>query len=90
MPTPTPQNAHSQLRCDWQGWLDHVQHVDASDEEKCKLIEIVWSIMVTFVDLSWDGTPQKQTATQKTCGKPLELAAALRSAVLKSKDKEET
>ncbi|MEM6946397.1 MAG: hypothetical protein AAF565_21850, partial [Pseudomonadota bacterium] len=71
------------LVLDWVDWLGHLEGLDATEAEKSQLIETVWTIIVAFVDLGWE------VAATKPCGQDLDLAAALRAAVLNSTEKED-
>ena len=84
-PTPPPkiEPQRPSLTCDWQEWAEYLDHFDASDTTKREMIETIWAIVVTFVDLGWDVDPGKN------CGQTLDLNAALAKAVLNSTEKKE-
>ena len=48
---PPDTNNRQAITCDWEEWRDYLEHVDASDEEKRQMIETVFAIVVSFVDL---------------------------------------
>lgn len=41
------------LRFEWTDWLPYLEDQDIPDEHKRALIETLWSIVVSFVDLGW-------------------------------------
>lgn len=77
--TEDPPKAQA-LRFDWQDWLPHFDDEDIPDNDKRAMIEALWSIVVAFVDLGWDITPD----AKETCGQDLDLTALLNAAVLQS------
>ena len=81
-PRPPPK-----LLFNWEDWLPYLADADATDEQKRELIETIWSIVCNFVDLGWevgDALPLRK----KTCGKDIDLKAALQAAMLHSNDNE--
>lgn len=82
-PTPPPKPS---IHLNWKEWLPYVAHSDASDDEKRKAIEAIWSLAFAFVDLGWeiDDSPE-------TSGQSLDLITALQAAVVysESQQKEE-
>jgi hypothetical protein len=66
------------ITCDWEEWREFLEHVDASDEDKRHMIEMVFAIVVAFVDLGWE------IGSKDSCGQNLDLKAALTTAVLNS------
>ncbi len=89
MPDTPPQTSQTALICDWQDRVEHLPDIEASDAEKRALIEMLWPIVVLFVDLSWQCAPRPQTAPQESCGQQPDLAAALLYAVLNSPEQED-
>jgi len=64
-----PETAPPRLSIDWEAYLPFFEDEDISDEEKRELIEALWSIMVSFVDLGFGIHP-----VQQHCGKDVSLA----------------
>lgn len=81
--TPPTKPTPPSLKLDWEDWLPYLDDSDATDAEKRALIETLWSIVLGFVDLGWDVGPP-----QETSGQTLDLTAALRAAVLYSKEQD--
>lgn len=84
MSTAPPPNTKPTLHFDWKEWLPFVEDSDLTDDQKRKMIEALWSIIIAFVDLGWDISD----AAQETGGQSLDLRAALEAAVLNSKEQE--
>ena len=70
------------LRFDWRDWLPYFEDEDIPIEQKRELIETLWSIVITFVDLGFELNPPQNAS--KSCGKEIDLTAALQAAVLQS------
>ncbi len=68
-PEFNPETAPPRLTIDWDAYLPFFEDEDISDEDKRKLIEALWSIMVSFVDLGFGVHP-----VQQACGKDVSLA----------------
>lgn len=86
-PTPPPgvqNHSKPKLRFNWEDWLPYVAEMDATDDQKRELIEIYWSIILTFADLGWEIGSDNPPAPEKTCGQVSELRKALTAAVLNS------
>lgn len=89
-PTPPNENNKNQnlgLTFDWQDWLPYFEDEDIPEAKKQELIETLWQIVVSFVDLGFDLNPhqQAQSGDQKqSCGQNLDLKMLLEAAVLKS------
>ena len=66
---------------EWRDWLPYTETSDLTEAQKKELIETLWSIIMAFVDLGWEVGSQ-----HNTCGQHLDLTAAMRAAVLNSKD----
>lgn len=49
------------LRFDWTDWLPYLDDQEIPDEQKRELIETLWGIVVSFIDLSWQVGPHPQT-----------------------------
>ncbi|MEM7210775.1 MAG: hypothetical protein AAF479_02615 [Pseudomonadota bacterium] len=84
-PTPPERepNARPTVQFDWRDWLPYLAASGAPEDQKRELIETVWAIVLTFVDLGWDVEAVSETS-EKTCGQNLDLTAALMSAVVQS------
>lgn len=87
-PTPTPKAPNPDpgfpsLHLDWEDWMSEFEDCDATDAERRQMIETLWQIVISFVDLGWDISPNP-----KNSGQVLDLHAALSAAVLHSKDAE--
>ena len=63
------ETAPPRLTIDWDAYLPFFEDEDISDEHKRELIEALWSIMVSFVDLGFGVHP-----VQQACGKDVSLA----------------
>lgn len=70
-----PHHPAPALRFDWTDWLPYLEDQDVPDEQKRELIETLWSIVVSFVDLGWQIKPASET-----CGGALDLKAILTAA----------
>ena len=90
MPTPLPPpgpeiwretRPKPKLQFDWRDWLPYLDASDASDAQKKELIETLWAIVMTFVDLGWEVRPDAES-----CGQDIDLTAALRAAMVHSED----
>ncbi len=81
-PTKSPPNPQTTIHFDWQEWLPYVENSDLTDAQKQEMIETLWSIVLTFVDLGWDVCP----TPQETSGQVPDLRAALAAAVVYSED----
>lgn len=75
--------ARPHLTCNWQDWAAYLDHVEATDEQKQRIIEELWNIVVAFVDLGWDVGPSDPS---KSCGQEIDLADVLRAAVVNSEE----
>lgn len=74
------------LHFDWRDWLPYLDAADAPEDQKREMIETLWAIILTFVDLGWEVTDRPAEARAETCGQALDLTAALRAAVVNSED----
>lgn len=68
-PDFNPETAPPRLRIDWDAYLPFFENEDISDAHKRELIEALWAIMVSFVDLGFGIHP-----VQQACGKEISLA----------------
>lgn len=78
-PNFNPETAPPTLTIDWDAYLPFLEDENISEEEKHELIEALWSIMVSFVDLGFGVHP-----VQQVCGKDVSLADLSAADVLKS------
>ncbi|MFK7944157.1 MAG: hypothetical protein AB8B85_14765, partial [Paracoccaceae bacterium] len=66
-------------------WLPYVAASGASEAEKRELIETLWTIVMSFVDLGCEVSEGSAIGGDKeSCGQNIDLTAALRAAVLNS------
>ena len=77
-PATTPPPA---LRFDWRDWLPYLEDADIAEDQKRELIETLWAIVTTFVDMGFQLNPPRQS-----CGQEIDLTAALHTAMLRSED----
>lgn len=94
MPTPptpppgAPKRPTPKIHLDWKEWLTYLEASDAPEDQKRELIEIVWNIVIGFVDYKWDVGDNSEI-----CGQDIDLTAVLTAAVIDSetrqKEKEE-
>ncbi|WP_317959923.1 hypothetical protein [Phaeobacter inhibens] len=68
-PEFNPETAPHALSIDWDAYLPFFEDEDISDEHKHELIEALWLIMVSFVDLGFGIHP-----VQQACGQDISLA----------------
>ncbi|SFU79293.1 hypothetical protein SAMN04488527_11716 [Aliiroseovarius crassostreae] len=78
-PAPHHPSKTPSLRFNWQDWLPYFDDPDVPLDQKRELIETLWSLVLSFVDLGFDLNP-----TQISCGEELDLKALLEAAVLYS------
>lgn len=62
-PEFNPETAPPSLTIDWDAYLSLFEDEDISEDEKRELIEALWSIVVSFVDLGFGVHP-----VQLACG----------------------
>lgn len=68
-PDFNPETAPPRLNIDWDAYLPFFENEDISDADKHEMIEALWSIVVSFVDLGFGIHP-----VQQACGKDISLA----------------
>ena len=68
-PEFNPETAPPRLSIDWDAYLPFLENEDISEEQKHELIEALWTIMVSFVDLGFGIHP-----IQQVCGQDISLA----------------
>ena len=71
-PNFNPETAPPTLSIDWDACLPFFEDEDISEQEKRELIEALWSIVVSFVDLGFGVHPVLQA-----CGKNDDLLSDL-------------
>ncbi|WP_317054528.1 hypothetical protein [Roseovarius rhodophyticola] len=65
-PEFNPETAPPTLTIDWDAYLPFFEDEDISEEEKRELIEILWSITLSFVDLGFGLNPVQQICGEGT------------------------
>ena len=68
-PNFNPETTPPSLTIDWDAYQPFFEDEDISEAEKHELIEALWSIVVSFVDLGFGIHP-----LQQVCGKDISLA----------------
>lgn len=68
-PNFNPETAPPSLSIDWEAYLPFFEDEDIPDDQKQELIEALWSIVVSFVDLGFGVHP-----VQQVCGQDISLA----------------
>ena len=63
-PEFNPETAPPRLEIDWDVYLPFFEDEDIPDEAKQELIEALWSIVVSFVDLGFGVHPVQQACGQ--------------------------
>lgn len=76
-PNFNPETAPPTLTIDWDAYLPFFEDDDISEEQKHELIEALWSIVVSFVDLGFGVHP-----IQQACGKTDDALSDLPSDLL--------
>lgn len=74
---PTPSPAQRSIHLNWKDWLPYLEDSNATEADKKKVIETVWSIAMAFVDLGWD-----INASEESSGQSFDLTVSLQAAVL--------
>jgi hypothetical protein len=77
------------LTIDWGLYEHYLEDSDLSDDDKRALIETLWSIMVSFVDLGFRLSPLQNVCEQEICGEvaPIDPAVQKMAAdMVRSKD----
>lgn len=62
----TERKALPTIGVDYELYAHYLEHSDASEEDKRALVETLWSIIMTFVDLGFGVHPVQQA--QQACG----------------------
>ena len=68
-PEFNPETAPPRLNIDWDAYLPFFEDQDIPEAQKRELIEALWAIMVSFVDLGFGIHP-----VQQACGQDISLA----------------
>ncbi|MEP3348004.1 MAG: hypothetical protein ABJN34_03255 [Litoreibacter sp.] len=63
-PNFNPETAPPSLAIDWDAYLPLLEDEDISDAEKEELIEALWYIVISFVDLGFGVHPVQQACGQ--------------------------
>ncbi|MEM1149738.1 MAG: hypothetical protein AAGI03_04165, partial [Pseudomonadota bacterium] len=77
------------LHLDTEEWLPYLDDPDATEEEKRELIETLWGIVLSFVDLGWQITAEDAGPSQLPPDQTepsIDLTRALHAAVVQSDD----
>lgn len=72
IPKPTPS-----VRFDWRDWEPYLEDIDVPENQKQELIETLWGIVLSFIDLGYEVSENKSA-----CGQQVDLKSVLESAVL--------
>lgn len=83
-PTDSPSTQPT-VHLDVDEWLPYLDDPDATDEEKRQLIETLWGIVLSFVDLGWSietDTSERSNLPPETMGPTVDLTRALHAAVV--------
>tara|TARA_R110002072_G_scaffold150788_2_gene299364 strand:- start:5800 stop:6165 length:366 start_codon:yes stop_codon:yes gene_type:complete len=77
------------LSLDWEAFGEHLEASDLTDDQKREFIEVLWSLVVNFVDLGF-GIHPLQLVMENSCEQQAEIAkfiASDSSPVLSSEDR---
>ena len=77
------------LSLDWEVFGAHLDASDLSDDQRREFIEVLWSLVVSFVDLGF-GTHPLQLVMENSCEQQVEIArfiAAESQPMLSSEDR---
>jgi hypothetical protein len=64
-PEFNPETAPPRLEIDWDAYLPFFENEDIPEEQKRDLIEALWGIMVSFVDLGFGIAPSHPACGQE-------------------------
>lgn len=85
-PTSPPKGkTRPSVHLNIEDWLPYLADSDATDAQKCVLIETLWDILLVFLDHGWEMGDGENIG-----GKDIDLAAALQAAVLYSENIKDT
>lgn len=79
--SPANQSSSLTVHFDWTDWLTYLEDTDGTEDQMREYIETVWTIVMVFFDLEMD-----VRSDPEPCGQNLDLAAALKAAVLELED----
>ncbi len=87
---PTEKSAgRPTIHLDCEEWLPYLDDPDATEEEKHELIETLWGIVLSFVDLGWAIETEPGGCSNlppETSTSSIDLTRALHAAVVQSDD----
>ena len=84
-----PKDARPSVHLNVEEWLPYLDHPDATDEEKRELIETLWGIVLSFVDLGYQITPEDKVCMDlppDNDAPSIDLTRALHAIVLELDD----
>lgn len=90
LPQTEPADAARSLGAiafDARAFIQHLSECDWSDEEKCAYVQMIWEILVQFIDLGFGAHPLQQVCGQ--VGGSLDLSGASRAHALEWKDQDQ-
>jgi len=95
--TPTPPaclkaKPPPRLHHNWEDWLPFLADEDITEAEKRQHIEVLWSIVIAFVDLGWNVTSGAEVTGElegELGGQDIDLTTLLRAAMLDSETRTE-
>ena len=73
------------LQLDVEEWLPYLDDPDATEEDKLALIETLWGIVLSFVDLGWTIETEPARGSNlppETSGSSIDLTRALHAAMV--------
>ena len=83
-PTPPPKEVpRPSIHLNIKDWLPFLEDEDIPEARKVELIQILWSIVLSFVDQKWT-----YSASSETSGQGFDLTNALRQSMLNSNDQQ--
>ena len=78
-PEFNPETAPPRLEIDWDAYLPFFEDEDIPEDQKRELIEALWGIMVSFVDLGFGVAPARPI-----CGQDVDAMSAAAADMLYS------
>ena len=72
-----PVTSPPALRFDWHDWLPYLENEDMPLDQKQDLIETLWAIVLTFMDMGYT-----IKTSPETCGNAIDLQTVLETAVV--------
>ena len=73
-PEFNPETAPPSLKIDWEAYLPFFEDEDIPESDKHELIEALWTIVVSFVDLGFGVHPVQQAREKQIGGQDISLA----------------